>query len=90
MSTESKEERAKREKEEAERKAQEEADRKARDELEKKLAGRKTIEEWARLENTPSWAFAAAKAKANWPNGAQVLLEDFKNAVSAAIGEEVR
>lgn len=53
-------------------------------------AVRKPIEAWQKELGTPAWLFAAAKAKANWPAGAELSAAEYRAAIRAAEEEGIR
>lgn len=51
---------------------------------------RRPVEEWRDALRTPSWLFAAAKAKYNWPVGLELSEVEYKKAIAAAENEVIR
>lgn len=51
---------------------------------------RRPVETWARDRRTPAWVFAAAKVMHRWPEGLEVLPEDYDAACEAARNEVIR
>lgn len=63
---------------------------KENEKTEKTTTPHRTVEEWRDSLGTPAWLFAAAKAKYNWPVGAELSESEYKKAVQAAEREVIR
>jgi len=59
-------------------------------ETEKTEPPRRTVEEWRDLFNTPTWLFAAARAKFGWPVAAELTEAEYQKALKATESEVIR